>query len=295
MSAGGRRGGSRGRARRGRPAPAPVAVQTEHALAEVIADPHRPSSRTLLLDGREAGQVDLQDPRALAFAYMRRIADLIDAFRPPGTAIDVLHVGGGACALPRYVDATRPRSHQLVFELDPGVVALARAHLGLRAFPRLRVRVGDAADLIGACEPRSFDLVIGDAFDGPHVPARLSTAAFAAQVRRVLRPSGQLIASIVHPFRDRGRFAGPEPEADFVLKGSYFGRVRFDGIEERDGKEMHFAGWSQPLENYMALLEQAGFAVVSLREPWPDVRQRPDMARWCRVPLFLWLKARPLP
>ncbi|HWK27412.1 MAG TPA: fused MFS/spermidine synthase [Solirubrobacter sp.] len=197
MSAGGRRGGSRGRARRGRPAPAPVAVQTEHALAEVIADPHRPSSRTLLLDGREAGQVDLQDPRALAFAYMRRIADLIDAFRPPGTAIDVLHVGGGACALPRYVDATRPRSHQLVFELDPGVVALARAHLGLRAFPRLRVRVGDAADLIGACEPRSFDLVIGDAFDGPHVPARLSTAAFAAQVRRVLRPAGAYALNVI--------------------------------------------------------------------------------------------------
>ena len=84
----------------------------------------------LLLDGREAGQVDLADPRELAFAYMRRIADLIDAFRPPGAAIDVLHVGGGACALPRYVAATRPKSRQLVFELDPGVVALAREHLG---------------------------------------------------------------------------------------------------------------------------------------------------------------------
>ena len=43
-----------------------------------------PSSRLLLLDGREAGQVDLADPRELAFAYMRRIADLIDAFRPRG-------------------------------------------------------------------------------------------------------------------------------------------------------------------------------------------------------------------
>ena len=53
----------RGRERRGRPAPAPVTLQTAHALAEVIADPRRPSSRTLLLDGREAGQVDLADPR----------------------------------------------------------------------------------------------------------------------------------------------------------------------------------------------------------------------------------------
>ena len=105
---------------------------------------------------------------------MRRIADLIDAFRPEGSSVDVLHVGGGACALPRYVEATRPRSRQIVWEIDPGVVALAREHLGLRAFPRLRVKVGDAATMIVSRPDRSADLVIGDAFDGPHVPASLS-------------------------------------------------------------------------------------------------------------------------
>ena len=187
----------RGRERRGRPAPAPVERRTDYALAEVVADPRRPSARTLLLDGREAGEVDLADPRRLAFAYMRRIADLIDAFRPPGTALDALHVGGGACALARYVEATRPRSRQLVFELDAGVVALAREHLGLRASPRLRVRVGDAAELVRARPDRSADLVIGDAFDGPDVPARLSGPEFAAQVRRVLRPAGVYALNVI--------------------------------------------------------------------------------------------------
>jgi spermidine synthase len=187
----------RGRERRGRPAPAPVLRRTEHALAEIVADPGHPSSRLLLLDGREAGQVDLRDARALGFAYMRRIADLIDAFRPAGTALDALHIGGGACALPRYVEATRPHSRQIVFELDPGVVALAREHLGLRASPRLRVKVGDAADLIAARRDRSADLVVGDAFDGSHVPARLSGADFAAQVRRVLRPAGVYALNVI--------------------------------------------------------------------------------------------------
>jgi spermidine synthase len=187
----------RGRERRGRPAPAPVTLQTAHALAEVVADPRRPSSRMLLLDGREAGQVDLADPRALTFAYMRRIADLIDAFRAPGAAIDVLHLGGGACALPRYVATTRPHSRQLVWEIDPDVVALAREHLGLRGFPGLRVKVGDAAELIAARPERSADLVIGDAFDGPHVPASLSTAAFADEVRRVLRPAGVYALNVI--------------------------------------------------------------------------------------------------
>ena len=187
----------RGRERRGTPAPAPVERRTDHALAEVISDPRRPSARTLLLDGREAGHVDLADPRRLTFAYMRRIADLIDAFRAAGGAIDVVHIGGGACTLPRYVEATRPRSRQHVFELDPGVVALAREHLGLRASPRLRIKVGDAADLIRARPERSADLVIGDAFDGPDVPAQLSGAAFLAEVRRVLRPSGVYALNVI--------------------------------------------------------------------------------------------------
>jgi ubiquinone/menaquinone biosynthesis C-methylase UbiE len=37
------------------------------------------------------------------------------------------------------------------------------------------------------------------------------------EIARVLRPSGTLIISIVHPFTDRGRFAEPEPDAPFVL------------------------------------------------------------------------------
>jgi len=187
----------RGRERRGRPAPAPVEVRTLHALAEVVADPARPSSRTLLLDGREAGEVDLRDPRALSFGYMRRIADLIDAFRPAGCGIDVVHVGGGACALPRYVEAKRPPSRQLVFELDPGVVALARAHLGLRTTPRMRIKVGDAADLLPPRPDSSADLVIGDAFSGPHVPIQLAGPDFVSHVRRVLRPTGVYALNVI--------------------------------------------------------------------------------------------------
>jgi len=58
---------------------------------------------------------------------------------------------------------------------------------------------------------------------------------------------------------------------------------------------MHFAGWSQPLEAYATALEQAGLAITALREPVPDLDQGPNtMARWTRIPLFLWLKARPL-
>jgi len=116
------------------------------------------------------------------------------------------------------------------------------------------------------------------------------------EIRRVLRPSGTLVISIVHPFGNRGRFAGPQPDAPFVLDNSYFGRERFEGVEERNGLRMHFAGWSQPLENYMVALEGARFAISALREPTPDTSEAwTNMERWSRIPLFLWLKARPLP
>ena len=116
------------------------------------------------------------------------------------------------------------------------------------------------------------------------------------EMRRVLRSSGTLVVSIVHPFADSFRFIGPEPNAPFLLKNSYFGRKRFEVVEQRNGLQMHFAGWSQPLENYMAALESVGFAVSALREPIPAVTAAfPYMERWTRIPLFLWLKARPLP
>src|SRR5260221_4025950 len=89
---------------------------------------------------------------------------------------------------------------------------------------------------------------------------------------------------------------GPEPDAPFVIHNSYFGRERFEGVEERNGLQMHFAGWSQPLESYMLALEGAGFAISALREPIPDASDAwTHMEQWSRITLVLWLKARPLP
>jgi 2-polyprenyl-3-methyl-5-hydroxy-6-metoxy-1,4-benzoquinol methylase len=131
-----------------------------------------------------------------------------------------------------------------------------------------------------------FDLVVAYnmLMDVEDVPATVK------EISRVMAPDGELMVSVVHPFRDRGDFAGKEPDAPFVLRGSYFGRERFEGVEERDGLRMHFGGWSQPLEAYAFTLERAGLAITALREPVPDRGGEQNR----RVPLFLWLKARPL-
>ena len=115
--------------------------------------------------------------------------------------------------------------------------------------------------------------------------------AVAAEAGRVLKPGGLLFVSLVHPFRDRGHFAGPEADAAFILPGTYYGLEYFSEEIEEQGLAMHFAGWSRPLEDYMAALERAGLAVVSLKEPQPDEAAAPRLAQWSRIPLFLWLKA----
>jgi 2-polyprenyl-3-methyl-5-hydroxy-6-metoxy-1,4-benzoquinol methylase len=135
-----------------------------------------------------------------------------------------------------------------------------------------------------------FDLVVAYnvLMDVENVPAAV------LEIRRVMKPRGTLFISLVHPFRDRGRFIGLEPDAQFVVSGSYFGRERFEGAEERAGLRMQFAGWSQPLENYVAALESAGLAITSLREPVPDEMSEDHLKQSARMPLFLWLKARPV-
>ena len=165
-------------------------------------DPGRAGGRLLTIGRQDASYVDLGDPTHLDWPYVRRLGDVADVVRAPGTPIDALHLGGGAATLARYVEATRPRSRQVVVELDPVVVALAREHLGLRTHPRLRVRVGDAAALLPRRPDRSADLVVCDAFDADgRVPAALTAPGACAEAARVLRPGGIFALNVVD---DRG-------------------------------------------------------------------------------------------
>ncbi len=83
----------------------------------------------LLVGGVPQSYVDLDEPRHLELEYVRRLGHLIDLAAPPGAPLRVLHLGGGALTLARYVAATRPGSPQLAVESDPRVAALVRRRL----------------------------------------------------------------------------------------------------------------------------------------------------------------------
>src|SRR2546423_15564317 len=80
-------------------APARSAPTTIARRGDLVAerDPLRPSGRLLRQGDMDASYVDLANPAHLEFDYMRWMRIVLRAAR----ARRVLHVGGGACALPR--------------------------------------------------------------------------------------------------------------------------------------------------------------------------------------------------
>lgn len=144
-------------------------------------DPLRPSGRLLRQDEMDASYVDLADPSHLEFDYLRWMRIVLRAAQ----ARRVLHVGGGACALPRALAADDPGGRQEVCEVDADVLALAREHFGLRRVPGLRVRHAEGRAFVAAQRDASWDAVVIDAFVGATVPRRLITLQALADVARV--------------------------------------------------------------------------------------------------------------
>lgn len=155
----------------------------------------------LSLDGMQQSIVDRSDPTHLVFDYMRRIADVVDEM--PAGPLRVLHVGGAAMTLPRYVAATRPRSAQIVLEPSTTVIEQVRAEAPLPPRSGIKVRPVDGRAGILAVRDQSQDVVILDAFADAVVPVELTSAGFVEQVRRVLAPDGVFVANLVDqpPFR----------------------------------------------------------------------------------------------
>jgi ubiquinone/menaquinone biosynthesis C-methylase UbiE len=187
----------------------------------------------------------------------------------PAPGRRTLDLGCGEGRLARDLKA---RGHNVTgVDAAPTMIRLAR-----EADPEENYLVADAAAL--PFEDESFDLVVAfnSLMDVDDMPGAVSEAG------RVLEANGRLCACITHPMRDAGRFESREPDARFIIAGSYLEKRLVEMKVARAGLEVHFRSWAYPLEDYMRAIENAGFLVESLREP-PD----PDRD----IPNFLLIRA----
>ena len=198
---------------------------------------------------------------------------------PPGR--QTLEIGCGEGRVARDLNA---RGHRVAaIDSSPTLLRYAR-----EADPGGRYELADAAAL--PFTAAAFDLVVAynSLMDIADMPGAVREAA------RVLEPAGRFCISVTHPLNDAGLFESTEPDAPFVIRGSYFGRRPFEGHFERDGLRMTFRGWTYALEDYSRALEAAGFVVERVREPAATdaaVHKQPGYRRWQRLPLFLQLRA----
>ncbi len=143
---------------------------------------------TVHMDGSPQSHVQPDDPTLLVFEYVQHLALVIIAL--PSGPLAVTHVGGAGLTLPRWVEATRPGSPQIVLEPDEALTALVRKEIPLPRRHRIRVRPVDGLTGVCALGDGSADVVVTDAYAGGRVPAELVSAAYVLDIARVLERDG---------------------------------------------------------------------------------------------------------
>lgn len=176
--------------------PIPVSRVTDHGTAKLMPDVDRERAWLLTVDGAPQSYVDLDAPAHLEFEYARRLGYVLETVAEPGRPLDVLHLGGGAFTLPRYLAATRPGCRQDVVEADRGLLELVAEHLPLPDGSGIALHAADARAWLESAPAGSADVLIADVFGGSRVPAHLTSLAYAREAARVLRADGVYLANL---------------------------------------------------------------------------------------------------
>lgn len=176
--------------------PIPVSRATDLGVAKLMPDVDRKRAWLLTVDGAPQSYVDLDEPAYLEFEYAQRLGHVLDVVDEPGRPLDVVHLGGGALTLPRYLAATRPGSRQDVVEADRALLELVVEHLPLPEDAGIVLHAADARAWLETAPDGSADVVVADVFGGSRVPAHLTSVAYAREVGRVLRHTGVYLANL---------------------------------------------------------------------------------------------------
>ncbi|TFC82227.1 spermine synthase [Cryobacterium cheniae] len=210
-----------------------------HAVIE--PDRFTPGSFNLIVDGTPQSNVNMDDPGELFFEYVQRIGHVIDLIGEVREPITAVHLGAGALTLPRYVEATRPGSRQQVVELESDLIDFVRGELPWDKRAQLRVRHGDAREVLAklpAGLTGAVDLVVVDIFSGARTPAHVTSREFYELTAPLLSPRGVLVVNVADgPGLPFARSQAATLSAVFghvlalaetqVLKGRRFGNIVF--------------------------------------------------------------------
>jgi SAM-dependent methyltransferase len=145
------------------------------------------------------------------------------------------------------------------FDQSAGMLAQARRRLGDDA----DLRVADLADPLPFPD-EAFDDVVASLV--LHYLKDWDPAL--AELRRVLKPGGRLIASVNHPMSVNltHRHTGPRPD--------YFGAYTWTDEFPMGGRTVRMTFWNRPLHAMTDAFTNAGFRISAISEPRPTPEAR---------------------
>lgn len=211
----------------------------------------------------------------------------------PVRGLDALDLGCGQGWFSRQL--ARQGAHVVGVDWSQGAIAHARRHEAGEPLGAI-YEVMDAALVAERFDPASFDLITGcmSIMDMPK-PKEVLAAALP-----LLRERGRLIFSISHPvtdstYRDWER---DENGRQLALKIDRYFEAAPSILEwsmKRLPQPFRTVQYRHTLEQWSRMIEDAGFAIVRLREPRPSAEalaRCPDLEDANRVPFFLILELR---
>jgi hypothetical protein len=168
---------------------------------ELQADPDTQGLKvlhSLNLDHLLHSTVDVRRPTYIYYKHEEIQLEFLRAAREGNPTPRTLLIGGGGYTLPRAAMKLVPGTRMDVVEIDPEVTKVAYEALGLKKHEHHRDINMDGRQFVAElADKESYELVIQDAVNDLSVPAHLMTKEYNDAVKRVLRPNGAYLLTII--------------------------------------------------------------------------------------------------
>ena len=132
-------------------------------------------------------------PWELELAYTRAMMGFLMLTPAPQ---DVLMVGLGGGSLAKFIRKHLPQTRITAVEIDPRVIAAARAHFELPPDDETLAVVEADGALFVKQQAESADVILLDGFDAGNQVEALATQKFYTACRRALKPGGVLVVNL---------------------------------------------------------------------------------------------------
>jgi len=143
------------------------------------------------------GAMRVARPWALELDYTREMMAALLLRPASGWPRSALLIGLGAASLTKFLHRHRPEATLTVVEIEPDVIAVARAHFKLpEPDARLRIHIDDGAAFVAAARQR-FDLILVDGFDENARTGMLDTLPFYLNCKARLSDNGLLVTNLL--------------------------------------------------------------------------------------------------